>query len=169
VEERFGEADLCFTGRLWSIKEDFMRRTSLAVVIAIATITVFSMLLVPLVGANSAAAPLLQTTGTAVGTTTAATAAATTAATTTAATAAATTAATTTAATAAATTAATTTAATAAATTTTGAATPTRAPGTLPNTSGDAGSSALLLGAAALVLIGVAAALLLGRRRDTTA
>ena len=138
-----------------------MRRTSLAVVVAIATIMVFSLMLVPLVGATNAAAPAQQTTVTAVGTeaatTTAATAAATAAATTTAATAAATAAATTTAATAAATAAATTTAAT----------TPTRAPSTLPNTGGDSGMSALLLGAAALVLIGVAAALLVGRRRDT--
>jgi LPXTG-motif cell wall-anchored protein len=162
VEERFGEVDVCFTERLWSIKEDSMRRTSLAVVVAVAAIMAFSLLLVPLVGATSGAAPLLQTTATAVGTE-AATAAATTAAT----------AAATTAATAAATTAATaaaTTAATAAATaaTTAGTATPTRAPSTLPNTGGDTGSSALLLGAAALVLIGVAAALLMGRRRDTT-
>ena len=149
-----------------------MRRTSLAVIVAVASVMVFSLLLVPLVGASSAAAPALQTTGTAVGeTTVATTTGATAAATTTAATAAATT----TAATAAATTtgataAATTTGATAAATagTTTGAATPTRAPSTLPNTGGDSGMSALLLGAAALVLIGVATALLMGRRRDTT-
>src|SRR4051812_27408599 len=107
-----------------------MRRTSLAVVVAIASIMVFSLLLVPLVGATGAAAPLLQTTGTAVGTE---------AATTTGATSAATEAATTTAATSAATTAATTTGATSAATadTTTGAATPTHAPSTLPNTGGD--------------------------------
>jgi LPXTG-motif cell wall-anchored protein len=138
-----------------------MRRTSLAVVVAVATIMVFSLMLVPLVGATSVAAPALQTTTTAVGTE---------AATSTLATAAATEAATTTAATAAATEAATTTAATAAATeaATTTAATPTRAPSTLPNTGGDSGMSALLLGPAALVLIGVAAALLLGRRRDTT-
>ena len=140
-----------------------MRRTSLAVIVAVAAVMVFSLLLVPLVGASSAAAPALQSTGTAVGETTVATATgATAAATTTAATAAATT--------TAATAAATTTGATAAATagTTTGAATPTRAPSTLPNTGGDSGMSALLLGAAALVLIGVATALLMGRRRDTT-
>jgi len=113
-----------------------MRRTSLALVVAVATIMVFSLMLAPLVGATSAAAPLLQTTGTAE-------------------------------ATEAATTPAATAAATAAATTTT-AATPTGAPSTLPTTGGDSGMSALLLGAAALVLIGVAAALLLGRRRDTT-
>jgi LPXTG-motif cell wall-anchored protein len=138
-----------------------MRRTSLAAIVAVAAVMVFSLLLVPLVGASSAAAPALQTTGTAVGETTVATLAATTTA--------ATAAATTTAATAAATTAATTTGATAAATagTTTGAATPTRAPSTLPNTGGDSGMSALLLGAAALVLIGVATALLMGRRRDS--
>jgi len=134
---------MCFTGRLWSIKEAFMRRISLAVVVAIATVMVFSLMLVPLVGASNAAAPALQTTETAVGTE-AATAAATEAATSAAATEAAT------------------------ASTTTGTATPTRAPSTLPNTGGDSGMSALLLGAAALVLIGVAAALLMGRRRDTT-
>ena len=54
-----------------------MRRTSLAVVVAIATIMVFSVLLVPLVGATSGAAPLLQTTATAVGTEAATTTAAT--------------------------------------------------------------------------------------------
>src|SRR6266545_3839078 len=135
---------MCFTGRLWSIKEAFMRRISLAVVVAIATVMVFSLMLVPLVGASNAAAPALQTTGTAVGTEAATSAAATEAATSAAATEAAT------------------------ASTTTGTATPTRAPSTLPNTGGDSGMSALLLGAAALVLIGVAAALLVGRRRDTT-
>ena len=124
-----------------------MRRTSLTVVVAVVAILAFSLMLAPLVGATNAAAPLLQTTGTAVGTE----------------------AATTTAATAAATEAATTTAATEAATAaTTGAATPTRSATNLPNTGGDSGMSALLLGAAALVLIGVAAALLIGRRRDTT-
>src|SRR5688500_4188545 len=142
-----------------------MRRTSLAAVVAIAAIMVFSLMLVPLVGATNGAVPALQTTGTAVGGTTVATEAATTTAATAAATTAATAAATTTAATAA----ATATGATAAATagTTTGAATPTRAPSTLPNTGGDSGMSALLLGAAALVLIGVATALLMGRRRDS--
>src|SRR6266508_1438303 len=116
---------MCFTGRLWSIKEAFMRRISLAVVVAIATVMVFSLMLVPLVGASNAAAPALQTTGTAVGTE----------------------AATNTAATEAATEAATSAAATEAATasTTTGTATPTRAPSTLPNTGGDSGMSALLL------------------------
>src|SRR4051794_6385548 len=161
VEERSGVAYVRFTGRLWSFKEDLMRRTSLAVVVAIAAIMVFSLLLVPLVGATSAAAPALQTTGTAVGTEVATTTgAATAAATTTGVTEVATT-------TGAATAAATTTGATAAATaSTTSAATPTRAPSALPNTGGDSGMSALLLGAAALVLIGVATALLMGRRRD---
>src|SRR5215468_10455667 len=114
-----------------------MRRTSLAVAVAVAAILVFSLMLVPLVGATGAAAPALQTTGTATeaATTGAATEAATTAATE---------------------------AATAA--TTTGAATPTRSPSALPKTGGDSGMSALLLGAVALVLIGVAGALLLGRR-----
>src|SRR4051812_5443540 len=91
VEERSDEANVCFTGRLWSIKEDSMRRTSLAVVVAIATVMVFSLLLVPLVGATTSAAPLLQTTGTAVGPEAATTTLAPEAATTTLATAAATT------------------------------------------------------------------------------
>jgi LPXTG-motif cell wall-anchored protein len=39
-------------------------------------------------------------------------------------------------------------------------------PGTLPNTGGDSGLSTLMLGVAALVIIGVAVALLMGRRRD---
>src|SRR6266508_2948801 len=134
---------MCFTGRLWSIKEAFMRRISLAVVVAIATVMVFSLMLVPLVGASNAAAPALQTTGTAVGTEAATSTAATEAATSTAATAAATEAATSAAATEAATSAAATEAATAS--TTTGTATPTRAPSTLPNTGGDSGMSALLL------------------------
>jgi LPXTG-motif cell wall-anchored protein len=134
-----------------------MRRTSLAVIVAVAAVMVFSLMLVPLVGASSGAAPALQATGTAVGTEAATTTGATAAATTTGATTGATAAATTTGATAAAT-----------SSTTTGAATPTRAPSTLPNTGGDSGMSALLLGAAALVLIGVATALLMGRRRDTT-
>jgi LPXTG-motif cell wall-anchored protein len=37
----------------------------------------------------------------------------------------------------------------------------------LPNTGGDSGVSTLLLGAAALILIGVAAALMIGRRRES--
>jgi LPXTG-motif cell wall-anchored protein len=122
----------------------------------IAAILVFSLMLVPSVGAGNLAAPALQATGTAE-----ATAAATEAAT------AAATAAPTEAATAAATTAATA-AATAAATSApaaTKAATATTAPGALPRTGGDSGISLILLGAAALFILGVAIATLLSSRR----
>ncbi len=111
-------------------KEEFMGKTTVAVLTAIACIAVFSLMLVPLAGATGYVAPALQTTETA-------TAAATEAATE---------------------------AATAAATE--AAATPTRAPSALPTTGGDTGVSTLLLGAAALILIGVAIALFMGRRRD---
>src|SRR5690348_13691095 len=114
----------------------------------IAAILVFSLMLVPSVGAGNIAAPELQGTAT-VGATAAATSAATEAAT-------------------AAATSATTAAATSAATSApvgTAAATATRAPGALPRTGGDSGSSAILLGAAALFILGVAIATLLSSRR----
>ncbi|HEY3227791.1 MAG TPA: LPXTG cell wall anchor domain-containing protein [Roseiflexaceae bacterium] len=127
-----------------------MRKATLIGTI-IAAILVFGLMLVPIAGANTTAAPPLQATSEP---TTAATEAATEAPTT-AATEAATEAATTApAATAAATEAATTTAATA-----------TTAPGALPRTGGDSGMGAILLGIAALFIIGVAVAMLVSSRR----
>jgi LPXTG-motif cell wall-anchored protein len=123
-----------------------MRKVTLIGTI-IAAILVFGLMLVPIAGANNTAAPPLQATS---APTTAATEAATEAPTT--------------AATEAATTApAATAAATAAATTT--AATATTAPGALPRTGGDSGIGGILLGIAALFIIGVAVAMLVSSRR----
>jgi LPXTG-motif cell wall-anchored protein len=119
-----------------------MRKATLIGTI-IAAILVFGLMLVPIAGANNTAAPPLQATA---APTTAATEAATEAPTT--------------AATEAATTAP---AATAAATTT--AATATTAPGALPRTGGDSGMGAILLGIAALFILGVAVAMLVSSRR----
>ena len=115
-----------------------MRRAAIVGTV-IASILVFGLMLVPIVGASRGQAPVLQATGTA---TAAATAAATTAATTAA------------------------TAAATAAAPTTAARTPTTAPGTLPGTGGDSGIGLLLLGAAALLILGVAAATLAASRRS---
>src|SRR4051812_47318696 len=116
-------------------KEQYMRRVGI-IGTAIVSMLVFGLLLVPIVGASTQAAPALQTTAVAT------TAAATTAPVATAA--------------AAATTAP-------VATTDPGAAatTPVTAPGNLPRTGGDSGISTLLLAAAALLILGVAAVTLM--------
>jgi LPXTG-motif cell wall-anchored protein len=106
----------------------------------IATMLVFGLMLVPVVGASKTDAPAFQT-ATETPTTGAATAEPTTAAT-----------------------AAPTTAATAAATTAP-ATTATTAPGTLPNTGGDSGMGLILLGAAVLLIMGAAVAMLVANRR----
>ena len=115
----------------------------------LAAMLLVGLMLVPAVGATSSKAPAFQATATV-----AATEAATTEAT----------AAATEAATAEATAAAT--ASTSATTTDTSAATATVAPGTLPTTGGDSGMSTILLGAAALFIIGIAAATLMASRRN---
>lgn len=120
-----------------------MRRAAIVGTI-IASMLVFGLMLVPIVGASGSGAPVLQATGTAAATTAATTVA-------------------TTAATAVATTAATIAPTTA---TGTGALTPTRAPGALPNTGGDDGAGTLLLGAAALLILGIAGATLVASRRS---
>jgi LPXTG-motif cell wall-anchored protein len=119
-----------------------MRKATLIGTI-IAAMLVFGLMLVPIAGASTDNAPLFQATETAVATESAATAEAT----------------------AAATTAATTAAATPGATTGTTAATATTAPGTLPRTGGDSGMGTILLGAAALFILGIAVATLLASRR----
>jgi LPXTG-motif cell wall-anchored protein len=113
-----------------------MRRAAVVGTV-IAGILVFGLMLVPIVGASTSAAPALQTTETA---TTAATTAATAAATA---------------------------AATTAATTTSAATTPTTGPGALPRTGGDSGMGVLLLAAAALLILGVAGMTLMASRRST--
>jgi LPXTG-motif cell wall-anchored protein len=128
-----------------------MRRATLIGTL-IATMVVFGLMLVPVVGASRDSAPAFQT-STETPTTGAATAEPTTAATAEA------TAEATTAATAEATTAATaeaTTAATSAAT---------KAPSTLPTTGGDSGMGMILLGAAVLLIMGAAVAMLVANRR----
>jgi LPXTG-motif cell wall-anchored protein len=127
-------------------KEEHMRKAAI-IGTMIAAILVFGLMLVPIVGASGAAAPPLQTTETTVATEAA-----------------------TTVATEAATAAPTTGAATAVATPTTGATTAatatSTAPGALPRTGGDSSVGILMLGAAALFILGVAiATLLAGRRR----
>jgi LPXTG-motif cell wall-anchored protein len=121
-----------------------MRKATLIGTI-VAAIMVFGLMLVPIAGASTAKAPALQTTAT-VAATEAATAEATTG----------------TAATAVATTS---TVATTAATSGTTAATATTAPGSLPRTGGDSGMGTILLGAAALFILGIAVATLLASRR----
>jgi LPXTG-motif cell wall-anchored protein len=120
-----------------------MRRATLIGTL-IATMVVFGLMLVPVVGASKGSAPAFQT-STETPTTGAATAEPTTAATAEA------TAEATTAATAEATTAATSAA--------------TKAPSTLPTTGGDSGMGMILLGAAVLLIMGAAVAMLVANRR----
>jgi len=108
----------------------------------IATMLVFGLMLVPLVAASNSNAPAFQT-ATETPTTGAATAEPTSAATAEA-------------------TAAATTAATSAP-----AATATTAPGALPSTGGDSGMGLILLGAALLLIMGAAVAMLVANRRGT--
>jgi LPXTG-motif cell wall-anchored protein len=105
----------------------------------IATMLVFGLMLVPIVGARDNTAPMLQATATPTGEATAEATAAATAEATAAATAAATTAPATTA---------------------------TTAPGALPSTGGDSGMGLILLGAALLLIMGASVAILVANRRS---
>ena len=107
----------------------------------IATMLVFGLMLVPVVGASKSNASAFQT-ATETPTTGAATAEPTTAAT-----------------------AEATAEATSAAATTAPATTATKAPSTLPNTGGDSGMGLILLGAAVLLIMGAAVAMLVANRR----
>jgi LPXTG-motif cell wall-anchored protein len=119
----------------------------------IATMLVLGLMMVPVVGANKTDAPVFQATAT--GEATAEATEEATAAATEEATAEATTEAT----------AAATAAATSAAATTAPATTATKAPGALPNTGGDSGMGLILLGAAVLLIMGAAVAMLVANRR----